>query len=111
MNNDYECKGERMKKYLEQVKKRMDNQQAKIVQIPRRENKRVDCLANAASTKDMIIPSKVLSFIQLSPLIDPIGVQKIGSESNRTTSLVSYLKNNTLPASKESARKLKVQAA
>ena len=68
-------------------------------------------VANATSTKDMIIPSKVLSFIQLSPLIDPIGVQKIGSESNKTTSLVSYLKNNTLPASKESVRKLKVQAA
>ena len=68
-------------------------------------------VANATSTKDMIIPSKVLSFIQLSPLIDPIGVQKIGSESNRTTSLVSYLKNNTLPTSKEFVRKLKVQAA
>lgn len=35
VNDDYECKGERMKKYLEQVKKRMDDGEAKIVQIPR----------------------------------------------------------------------------
>ena len=35
MNSDYECKGERMKKYLEQVRKMVDDLQAKIVQIPR----------------------------------------------------------------------------
>ena len=82
MNSDYECKGERMKKYLEQVKKRMDDLQAKIVQIPRGENEQVDRLAKATSAKHMIIPDKVLSFIQLSPLINPINVQEIGSESN-----------------------------
>ena len=31
INRDYECKGERMKKYLEQVKRRVDDLQAKIV--------------------------------------------------------------------------------
>ena len=35
VNNDYECKGERMKKYPEQVRKMVDDLQAKIVQIPR----------------------------------------------------------------------------
>ena len=39
VNGDYECKGERMKKYLEQVKKRVDDLQVNIVQIPRGENK------------------------------------------------------------------------
>ena len=39
VNGDYECKGERMKKYLEQVRKWVDdNLQAKFVQIPREEN-------------------------------------------------------------------------
>ena len=38
VNGDYECKGERMKKYLEQVRKRVEDMQAKIIQIPRREN-------------------------------------------------------------------------
>ena len=59
----------------------------------------------------MIIPNKVLSFVQFSPLIDPVDVQEIGFESNWTMPLVSYLKNNALPDDKEAARKLKVQAA
>ena len=49
----------------------------------------------------MLIPSKVLSFVHLSTLIDDIGVQEI----------VSYLKNGTLLNGKEAARKLKVQAS
>ena len=74
MNGDYECKGERMKKYLEQVKKRVDDLQAKIVQIPRGENERADCFTKATSAEHMIIPGEVLSFIQFLPLIDPIDV-------------------------------------
>ena len=35
INGDYECKGKRMKKYLDQVRARMDDLEAKIVQIPR----------------------------------------------------------------------------
>ena len=31
VNGDYECKGERMKKYLEQVKRRVDDLQAKTL--------------------------------------------------------------------------------
>ena len=38
VNGDYECKSKRMKKYLEQAKKRVDDLQGKIVQIPREEN-------------------------------------------------------------------------
>ena len=50
----------------------MDNLQAKIVQIPRSENEQVDHLAKAISIKHTIIPGKVLSFIQFSPLIDSV---------------------------------------
>ena len=63
-----------MKKYLEQVKRRVDNLQTKIVQIPRGENKQADRIAKAASAKYMVIPDNVLSFVQLSPLIDPVDV-------------------------------------
>ena len=59
----------------------------------------------------MIIPNKVLSFIQLSPLIDFIDAQEIGSESNWTTPLVSYLKDGILLDRNEATRKLKVQVA
>ena len=70
VNGDYECKGERMKRYLDQVRARIDNLEAKIIQIPRGENEHVDRLAKAASAEHMIIPGNVLSFILLSQLIE-----------------------------------------
>jgi len=59
----------------------------------------------------MLIPNQVLSFVQISPLIDNISVQEIGSKSYWTTPITSYLKDGVLPDDKEAARKLKVQAA
>ena len=38
-------------------------------------------------------------------------MQEIGSESNWTTTIASYLKDGVLPDEKEATRKLKVQAA
>ena len=38
VNGEYECRGERMKKYLDQVRKRANELKAKIIQIPRGEN-------------------------------------------------------------------------
>ena len=82
VNGDYECKGERMKRYLDQVKRRVDDLKAKIIQIPKGENEQADCLAKATSAEHMITHGNVLSFVQLSPLIDSDDVQEIGSESN-----------------------------
>ena len=79
VNGDYKCKGEKMKKYLEQVKRRAYNLKAKVVQIPRGENEQADRLAKAASAEHMIILSKVLSFVKFSPLIDPVDIQEINS--------------------------------
>ena len=59
----------------------------------------------------MVIFDKVISFTQLTPLIDIINMQEVGFKSDWTTLVVSYLKDGTLPDSKEAARKLKVQAA
>ena len=70
VNRDYECKGERMKRYLDQARKRVDDLKAKIIQIPRGENEQADRLAKAASVENMITFDNVLSFVQLSPLID-----------------------------------------
>ena len=52
-----------MKKYLDQVQKRVNKIQAKFFQIPREENEQADCLATAASVEYMLIPGKVLSFV------------------------------------------------
>ena len=59
----------------------------------------------------ILILSKVLSFVQFSPLIDDVGVQEIDSRSNWITLIVSYLKNGTLLDDNEVVRKLKVQAS
>ena len=111
INGDYECKGERMKLYLDQVKRRVDDLRAKIIQIPRGENEQADRLAKAALAEHMITHGNVLSFVQLSPLIDSSEVQEIGSESNWTTTIALYLKDGILPNEKEAARKIKVRAA
>ena len=85
VNRDYECKGERMKRYLDQVRMRIDDLEAKVIQIPKGENELADRLAKTASADHMITPGNILSFVQLSPLIDPGNMQEICSESNWTT--------------------------
>ena len=77
VNGGYECKGERMKKYLDQVKRRVDDLKAKIVQIPKGENEQADRLAKTASVEHMIAHGNILSFVQLSSLIDSDDVQEI----------------------------------
>ena len=70
INGDYECKSERMKKYLEEVKNRIGSLEVKFVQIPREENECADRLAKAASEEFMIASEQVLFFVQISSLID-----------------------------------------
>ena len=111
VNGSYECKSERMKKYLGEVKSQIGCLQIKFVQIPREENECADRLAKVVSTECMLVPKQVLSFIQTSSLIDNgAHVQEIDSENNWTMQLISYLKNGTLSDGKDATRKLKVQA-
>ena len=53
INGDYECRNERMKKYLEEVKNRISSLEVKFVQIPRDENECADRLAKVASAEFM----------------------------------------------------------
>ena len=60
----------------------------------------------------MLVPKQVLSFVQVSPLIDDgTNVQEVGFENNWTTPLISYLKTGMLPDGKDATRKLKFQAS
>ena len=52
-----------MKRYLYQVRARMDDLEEKIIQIPRGENERADRLAKAASAEHMVTLGNVLSFV------------------------------------------------
>ena len=82
----------------------------KFVQVPREENEHADHLVKAALAEHMLIPSQVLSFVQISLVIDGINVQEIGPRSYWTKPIISYLKDGELPDRKEAVRKLKVQA-
>ena len=93
------------------MKNRVSDLQVKFVQIPREENENVDRLAKAASTEYMLIPSQVLSFVQISPLVDGISVQEIDFGDYWMTLIISYLKDGVLLDKKEAARRLKVQVA
>ena len=70
VNGGYECKNERMKRHLEEVKNRISNIEVRFVQIPREENECADHLAKATSVEFMLVPKQVLSFVQASPPID-----------------------------------------
>ena len=59
-----------MKKYLEQVKDWVSSLRVKFIQIPREENEHANRLVKAASAEHMVIPNQVLSFVQISSLID-----------------------------------------
>ena len=70
INGEFECRNERMNKYLEEVKGRIAGLEVKFVQIPREENECADRLAKAASAEFMNAPKQVLSFVQTCSLID-----------------------------------------
>ena len=70
INGEYECRGERMKKYLKEVKNWIDSLEVKFIQIPREENECANRLAKAASIEFMIPSEQVLSFVQISSLIN-----------------------------------------
>ena len=83
INGDYECRNERMKKYLEEVKSRINGLEVKFGQIPREENKCSGRLAKAASTEFMNAFEQVLSFVQTSSLIDDAAqMQEITAEES-----------------------------
>ena len=92
VNSDYECRNERIKKYLEEVKSRTSGLEVKFVQIPREENECADHLAKTASAEFMNAPEQVLSFVQTSLLIDDgKQIQEIDVEKDWTTPLKAYL--------------------
>ena len=70
INGDYECRNERMKKYLEEVKNRISSLEVRFIQIPSEENECADRLAKVAFAEFMIVSEQVLSFVQISSLID-----------------------------------------
>ena len=112
INSNYECRNERMQKYLEEVKNQISSLEVKFVQILREENECADHLAKAASAEFMSTSKQVLSFVQMSSLInDGAQMREVSFEENWTMPLIAYLRSGILPDGKDAARKLKVQAS
>ena len=55
INGEYECRNERMKKYLKEVENRISSLEVRFIEIPREENECADHLAKAASAEFMIV--------------------------------------------------------
>ena len=70
INGDFECRSEKMKKYLKEVKGQTTGLEVKFVQIPREENECADRLAKVASAEFMKAPKQVLFFVQTCSFID-----------------------------------------
>ena len=56
INGNYECKNDRMKRYLEEVRYRINSLEVEFIQVPREENEWADQLAKAASAEFMLVP-------------------------------------------------------
>ena len=109
MNGTYEGKKERMKKYLNKVKRLIKKfNEAHFVQIPREENMEVDILAKEASVSEL---TDEFDEIQYMSSIDLPEMQQIGGDENWMTSIFGYLKEGKLPQGRDEARKLRIKSA
>ena len=109
VNGTYKAKKERMKKYLNKVKRLIKKfSEAHFVQIPREENMEVDILAKEVSVSEL---TDEFDEIQYMPSIDLPEVQQIGGDENWMTLIFGYLKEGKLPQRKDEARKLRIKSA
>ena len=98
-----------MKKYLEKVLQLVKKfKETNFVQIPREENVEADVLAKEVSTNE---PMDEFDEVQYIPSIDLPKLLQVHNEGNWMTTIISYLKNGSLPEEKDEAKKLKVRSA
>ena len=55
INGNYECKNERMKRYLEEMRNQISSLEVRFIQIPREENECANRVAKAASAEFMLV--------------------------------------------------------
>ena len=109
VNGTYEAKEERMKRYLNKVRRLTKKfSEARFVQVPRKENVEADTLAKEASVNELV---DEFDEVQYMPSIDLPEVQQIGGEESWMTPIVDYLKEGKLPQGRDEARKLRIKSA
>ena len=109
VSGTYEVKKERMKKYLNKVRRLVKKfKEASFTQIPREENMEVDALVKEASVSELM---DEFDEVQYMPSIDLLEVQQVESEENWMTLIVAYLKDGRLLEEKDDTRKLRIRSA
>ena len=109
VNGTYEAKEERMKKYLNKVRRLVKRfKEASFIQVPREENMKADTLAKEASANDSM---DKFDEIQYMPSIDLPEVQQIEEEESWMTPIVAYLKDGRIPEGRDEDRKLRIRSA
>ena len=108
VQGDYLAKDMQMAAYLDNVK--IMSKKIKdftIRQIPRKENKKADALANLASTFDFISDRSIhLEFLP-NPSIDIIEpVCSVEADPTWMDEIIAYLQHGTLPTDKLQARRI-----
>ncbi|XP_075650036.1 uncharacterized protein LOC142620562 [Castanea sativa] len=108
MNGMCEAKKDRMKKYLNKVKRLIQKfKEASFVQLPKEKNMEADALAKAASIGGIM---DEYDRVQYMPSIDLLEVQQIEGEENWMTPIIAYLKDGRLLGDKDEARRLRIRA-
>ena len=108
VNGTYEAKEERMKRYLNKVRRLTKKfSEVHFVQVPREENVEVDTLAKEASVNELV---DEIEEVQYMPSIDLPKVQQIWGEESWMTPIIDYLKEGKLPQGRDEARKLRIKS-
>ncbi|XP_075636720.1 uncharacterized protein LOC142608954 [Castanea sativa] len=109
VNGTCEAKEERMKKYLNKVKRLVKKfKEASFLQVLREENMKADALAKAASANGSM---DEYDKVQYMPNIDLPDVKQIEEEKNWITPIVAYLRDGRLTEDRDEARKLRARVA
>ena len=109
VNGTYEAKEERMKRYLNKVRRLIKKfSEAHFVQVLREENMEADTLAKKASVSEL---TDEFNEVQYMLSIDLPEVQQIGGEESWITLIVGYLKEGKLPQGRDEAHKLRIKSA
>ncbi|XP_059638944.1 uncharacterized protein LOC132281237 [Cornus florida] len=119
VNGEYETKDETMEAYHYTVIREVRNfEKIEFIQVPREHNEDADRLAYSAlvsrETLARVIPVGILnqpSIFEESSGPDPWQVNVIPNEPSWIDSIVTYIRNGTLPEQRDEARKIKSNAA
>ena len=112
MNNKYEAKEDRMKRYLALTNQLISNfDDVKITQVPREENSKADKVTRLALSETSERRPGLLMMVQYLLSIERIDVNYVQSEESWMDPIITYIKSGNLPSDPTEVRKVKVRSS